>query len=574
MKLFSDFGIKIPVGRSGEVQTTCPQCSQTRKKKNAPCLSVNTDEGVWFCHHCGWSGSLQGGTDRRPDASWWRPKEYRKIEFKPKTPEGMVYEWFEKRGISRATVDRSGVSYGMAWMPQAEDYVGTIQFPFKRGEEVVNVKYRDGQKNFRQERDCERVLFGLNDLAEETIIVEGEIDKLSCDEVGLVNSVSVPDGAPSPEAKNYTAKFEFLENCENDIKKVKTWIIAVDNDAPGATLQAELTRRFGPERCKLVVWPDGCKDANETLVKHGPAELRECIKQARPCPVGGVHDVQSLEADIIALYQRGADRGVPIGWANMADILRVRPGEWTVVTGIPGSGKSEWIDATCLKLAEAHGWRFAIFSPENQPLAQHFAKLAEKYIGLPFTPGPVDRMSAKDLLTAAQFLQQHFDFILPGDDDNWGLDNILQLANVLVVRKGIKGLVIDPWNEIEHVRPGGMSEPEYISLALTKVRRWARRHGVHVWLVAHPTKLKKKDDGTYPVPTPYDISGAAHWRNKADYAISVHRPDPSNDISEVYVQKVRFKVMGKLGTARFRWDRVTGRYREVYSEEDGDVRSA
>lgn len=573
-KSFEDFGISISHNASGpEVYTTCPQCSASRRKKNAKCLSVNIDSEVWFCAHCGWAGCLKSGEDRKSNANWWKPKAYRKPVFVPQTPEDRVYGWFAKRGISKPTLDRVGVSYGKAWMPQVEDYVGTIQFPFKRGDEVLNVKYRDGQKNFRQERDCERVLFGLNDLAETTIIVEGEIDKLSLDETGMTNSVSVPDGAPAPDAKNYTAKFDFLESCEKDIEIVKTWVVAVDSDAPGATLQEELVRRFGADRCKIVMWPDGCKDANEVLTTHGKDKLRECIAQAKPCPISGIYDVLSMEAQIVSLFKQGADRGVDIGWGNMRDMLRVRPGEWTVVTGIPGSGKSEWLDATVLNLANKHGWRFGIFSPENQPLAQHFAKLAEKHIGLPFFEGPTERMNPEDLHRAAVFAQEHFHFILPGEEDGWGLDDVLGLASVLVTRQGIRGLVIDPWNEIEHVRPASMTEPEYISLALTKIRRWARKHGVHVWLVAHPTKLRKNDDGTYPVPTPYDISGAAHWRNKADYAIAVHRPDQRQNLSEVHVQKVRFKSIGRLGVARFTWDKVTGRYTEVYdvqSDEGND----
>lgn len=572
-KSFEDFGISISHNASGpEVYTTCPQCSASRRKKNAKCLSVNIDSEVWFCAHCGWAGCLKSGEDRKANANWWKPKAYRKPVFVPQTPEDRVYGWFAKRGISKPTLDRVGVSYGKAWMPQVEDYVGTIQFPFKRGGEVINVKYRDGQKNFRQERDCERVLFGLDDLAETTIIVEGEIDKLSLDEAGLTNSVSVPDGAPAPDAKNYASKFDFIENCEKDMEVVKTWIIAVDSDAPGATLQEELVRRLGSERCKLVVWPEDCKDANEVLTKHGKNKLLECISQAKPCPISGIYDVLSLEAQIVSLYRQGADRGVDIGWRNMRDMLRVRPGEWSVVTGIPGSGKSEWLDATILNLAQKHGWRFGIFSPENQPLAQHFAKLAEKYIGLPFFDGPTPRMEPEDMHRAAVFTQEHFHFILPGEEDGWGLDDVLGLASALVTRQGIRGLVIDPWNEIEHVRPGSMTEPEYISLALTKVRRWARKHGVHVWLVAHPTKLRKNDDGSYPVPTPYDISGAAHWRNKADYAIAVHRPDQRQNMSEVHVQKVRFKSLGRLGVARFTWDKVTGRYTEVYDvQRDEDV---
>jgi putative DNA primase/helicase len=59
-----DYGIEVPPGASGEIKTTCPQCSHTRRKKRDRCLSVNVDSGVWFCWHCGWRGGLKEGARR------------------------------------------------------------------------------------------------------------------------------------------------------------------------------------------------------------------------------------------------------------------------------------------------------------------------------------------------------------------------------------------------------------------------------------------------------------------------------------------------------------------------------
>lgn len=53
-------------------------------------------------------------------------------------------------------------------------------------------------------------------------------------------------------------------------------------------------------------------------------------------------------------------------------------------------------------------------------------------------------------------------------------------------RFGIRGLVIDPYNELDHQRPTYMTETEYVSQMLTKIKRFAQYHEVHVWLVAHP----------------------------------------------------------------------------------------
>jgi twinkle protein len=89
---------------------------------------------------------------------------------------------------------------------------------------------------------------------------------------------------------------------------------------------------------------------------------------------------------------------------------------------------------------------------------------------------------------------------------------------------------------------------------------------VHVWIVAHPTKLQKDQKGEYPVPTPYDISGSAHWRNKADNCLAVYRRfDPHHEPPvEVHVQKVRFREVGKIGLAELRYEKVNGNYREIF----------
>lgn len=548
---WAEHGIEIPAGASGEVDTTCPECSPTRRKKSERCLSVNVDEGVWTCHHCGWAGSLS----RKREKVYKRP-----APVCADLPQ-KVLEWFKSRGISQATLARNRIGAGKVFMPQAGEEVSAIHFPYYRGEDLINVKHRDGKKNFRMEAGAERILYGLNDLSNTTIIVEGEMDKLSMEEAGFKNCVSVPDGAPSPNTKNYASKFSFFDE---SAKAVEEWIIAVDGDEPGKRLEEELARRFGREKCRRVVWPEGCKDANDVLVKHGSLKLTELVENAQPYPINGVFSVADVQDRIISLYENGWDRGVGTGWDNLTHFYRVRPGSWTVVTGIPGSGKSNWLDNLMVNIGKAHGWVFALFSPENQPIEDHIARIMQIYANRPFHEGPTLRMEESLRDQALRWVDEHFLWILPDDDAEWTLDAVLERAAVLVYRKGIRGLVIDPWNELEHVRPGGMSETEHISRSLKRIRVFARRYGVHVWVIAHPAKLYRDKEGNYPVPTPYDISGSAHWRNKADCAVCVWRDmgDYSKPV-EVHVQKIRFKQDGQIGSVELDYDRVTGAYKQL-----------
>ena len=243
MKTFEDYGIRLN-RQHGQTKTTCPQCSSMRKKPKDPCLSVNIDEGAWNCHNCGWAGGLGHKQDGF-------------AQFKTKVVISMpstdlpdkVVEWFAGRGITKEVIIANKIGYEKTWMPAADGEVMAITFPyFKRGE-VVNIKYRDGKKNFKQVKDGEKVFYGMDGFTgTEAIIVEGEMDKLSLDTVGFKTALSVPDGAPAPSTKNYETKFSYLDSCADLIEPLTKIIIAVDNDEAGKTLEAELVRRVGPER--------------------------------------------------------------------------------------------------------------------------------------------------------------------------------------------------------------------------------------------------------------------------------------------------------------------------------------
>jgi twinkle protein len=564
MKGFSDFGIDLG-GRTGEeVKTVCPQCSHTRKKRSYPCLNVNTVKQVWHCHHCGWSGGLSKGVINRSAPPSRR--EYPRPEFRPTALTEKAMEFFDKRGITTDVLIRNRISMERVWMPQIEEEATAIAFPYYKAGEVVNVKYRDNAKNFRQVAGAQKVLYKYDDIQDTTIIVEGEMDALSCEVAGFLNAVSVPDGAPSPDAKHFENKFEFLD--DERLDAVKTFVLAVDKDRPGERLEDELARRLGRDKCLRVTWPEGCKDANEVLITHGAQVLRECIEDARPFPVEGIFSMGDIEDDLNSMLEYGMIQGEPTGWDSVDGLYTPAPGQWTLVTGIPSMGKSEWLDALAVNIAEIAGWSFGVCSPENQPISWHAAKLIEKRMGERLVAGRVD---AKRFTEAKAWMNQHFHFIMPEEPT---LDSVLSKAKVLVRRAGMKGLIIDPYNELDHARrKDGVSETEYVSSFLTQLRKFARENSIHVWLVAHPAKLMKDNKGVYPVPDGYTVSGSAHFYNKADNIIAVHR-DTSNPAAatEIHVQKIRSRWLGKRGTAYLQWRPECGRFKEflgAYSPPTG-----
>ena len=277
---------------------------------------------------------------------------------------------------------------------------------------------------------------------------------------------------------------------------------------------------------------------------------------------------RTVREGLLELWDHGMPSGDRTGWPSLDKHYTVASGQMSIVTGWPSSGKSEWLDALLVNLAR-QGWKFAMFSPENQPVRLHVAKMLEKWSGKPFAAGPSERIARDEIAEYADELAEHFAYmevesgaISPESVLLAGLDYL----NHFAAGDTHRGLVIDPWNELEHWRPQGLSETEYISKTLSLIRNFARTNGVHVWIVAHPQKLRRDDGGKLPVPTPDAISGSAHFWNKADCAITVYRDlaNPESQDVEIHVQKVRFKHIGRAGMVRLKWDRVSGRYHESF----------
>ena len=311
------------------------------------------------------------------------------------------------------------------------------------------------------------------------------------------------------------------------------------------------------------------KDANEVLTRDGPEKVRLFYENAEPLPIRGLLRFHEYYDEIIKHYflELRDGQGVSTGWSVLDKYYRVVPGELTIVTGVPNSGKSEWIDALLCNLTELHGWTFALCSMEKR-VTDHMRQLAEKYIGLPFFDLPyasgVNRMSQENLDVAIDWVDGRFHLIRFEDDALPSVDWVLGIAKAAVYRYGIRGLVIDPYNELDHQRPASMSETEYVSQMLTKVKRFAQTAGVHVWFVAHPRQLR---DWKGQAPNLYDISGSAHFINKADNGIVIHRvkdpDDPNTRQVEVLVRKVRNKAAGMIGECRLEYERVNGRYLDL-----------
>lgn len=276
---------------------------------------------------------------------------------------------------------------------------------------------------------------------------------------------------------------------------------------------------------------------------------------------GKIVQVKDIQENVRQYYKDGYQNvGVTVSqnWPVFNKHFRIAKKILNVYTGIPGHGKSEFMDAIMVNLAQEKGWKWAVFSPENFPWELYIQKLSEKLLGKRF----FGETKENELEYAIQWLNEHF-FMLELDEDNLKIEALLALNVEVVTKFGVDGIVWDPWNEIDLDLKGGENETSYIGRMLGKIRRHARRHDYSMNLVAHPTKVPKDlKTGKYMVPRLYDISGSGNWYNKTDNGITVYR-NFDTGIIDIHVQKIKFKVHGKVGKVSFNYDNASGRFLEV-----------
>ena len=535
----------------GKKQGICPVCSHDRKPKNqkAKCASYDWERGLGTCHNC--NTSFQLHTYQRKGASekvYVRPVGPPSSTEHPEFLSDKVIEWFKTRGIKAQTLIDLEVSEGSEWMPQTGKTENTIKFNYFMGDQLINIKYRDGRKNFKLYKGAEKVFYNINSIVgyDTCVITEGEMDVLAFHEAGIPNAISVPNGA-TLNSNN----LDYLDNCIDYFEDKEKIILAVDSDEAGQALQSELVRRLGAEVCYLVSFDD-CKDANEYLVKHGREKLQERVQSARPVPLENVTTFKDIEDEVTDFVRNGFKKGFQVGLENFDEIFSTYTGQFITVTGIPSSGKSDFVDQMVVGYNRNYGWKTAFASPENQPTYLHAHKLMRKtWEGMP-TAADIHGDKWNQIADHCNTNYFHIDM------ERYTLESVLKKGAELVKRKGIKCLVIDPFNKVRDVDCKTEDVNRYTMEYLTKIEIFAKKFDVLVFIVAHPTKMYKDKDGKIEEPTMYNIKGGGEWYDASYHGILVHRDYEAKTV-KAKILKVKFQNLGENGAeAHFKWEPKSG----------------
>lgn len=276
----------------------------------------------------------------------------------------------------------------------------------------------------------------------------------------------------------------------------------------------------------------------------------------------GIVHVGQFADDLWTLWDKGPQsEGVDTGWPTVDQKWRPAPGQLVIVAGIPGHGKSAWLDALAVNVSSLHGWRHVMWSPESMPFQQHASRLIARQAGRPY-----DRLDSEQLIRGEAWAREHFAWIDPDVHDTPAA--ILAQVRAEHDRRPVNAFYIDPWTEIDHSRERNLREDEFLSRELTRIRRFARRHGLVAFVAVHPKQMEpSRMTGVWPVPTAGDLAGGATWNKKADALLVVWRDETGKEqrsiLTELHVRKIRRNgVDGQMGSkVTLEFEIATGRYR-------------
>lgn len=523
-----------------DIKVRCPECSDARKNRMDPCVSIRPMDGVANCKNCGAVFLI-----RKERTQYVKAKS----EPKPMRPSNLTklsragLDFFRNRRISQEAINECKVIENPSR--------NSVGFPYLMDGVPVNFKYRNIEtKQFSQEFGGYHVLWNYDNAMKHNnlIITEGEMDAMSFASAGISYAVSLDSGAPNPEDRSVEKKFECVTNSWPLIEKATMIYIATDNDQNGKIAEKELIRRIGSEKCKIIDFGQ-YKDANEYLMYEGPEALAGLIDSASDPKVDGIFQAKEFYLQVMDLYTNGLAKGTTTYMPTIDEAWKWRMGEVNLWTGYNNEGKSKLLRYLEMMKAKFDGWKSALFIPEDMPQAEWFEDMCHMYIGKPLDPEAHVRASVDEVNEAMSFLNDHFYVVYP--EKRFTLESLFEKFRYLIRRHGVRIIDIDPYNTVEHLYEKGMTIDQYVSKFMGDVKRFAVENSVAFNVVAHQNPPDQKNpDGTYPAPRKYKIKNGGTFSDKADNVLAVWRPRRQIDFKDPTVTFISEKIKKQKYTGK------------------------
>ena len=535
---------------SGKEAIRCPKCDDVRTDKRDKSLKIDHNSGIGKCFYCEVLTFRESNLDKQQTKYTYPSQEWKNHT---QLSDKLVKWCWSERMISQNTLNHFGITEEKIYFPQHQANKNAITFNYFEGETLVNKKYRSADKKFTQHSGGKPIFYNINSIIgfDKVYIVEGEFDVLAMYEAGYKNVISLPNGANDND--------DYWINSEKYLKDIKHFVIATDKDDKGIDTRNKISHRLGRFRCTFIDWMG--KDANDDLKS---SQIKESINNEKRFPIGGTFNTFDLLDETLKLYNDGMPKTIfPKNemFKGFENDFSIMMGQLTVVTGIPSHGKSSFVDWYALNIANDYDYKLSIFSPEHNPLGLYNSKYASLTVGKPFFGK--DRMSENELFEYTQWSKEKLYFTTSEESITPDWDWLLEKFKEQMFTFGINMFIIDAWNKV--LMPKGFQGKDGIDQILTRLTSFCIQYNVHVFLVAHPTKMKKHEKtGKYDIPDLYSVSGSSDFRNQTHNGLCVYR-EFGNDVEAGYTMvinlKTKYDFQGKItSSTKFNWNNDNRRF--------------
>ena len=527
----------------------CPLCGDEQKHLKRTDGAFDEEKGVGHCFCCGANFFA---------SKWTYQPQRRQMPRQPEISLGdypsSIMAYLKERGLKPEVMHRLGVGWAELPADTPDGKKTFLAFRFLEHGLVFNVQYKSPDKEFRFEKDCRIAPYNIDAVlgAETVYITEGMMDAAVLVQCGYESVISLPNGCGT--------RMSCFDPYREHFRGVKI-VYAGDTDPKGVEKRLEVARYFADNEFRYVEWAEG-KDANDVLMAGGEDLVRCSIEDfSREVPPQGVVTVVDQMEQLNELIMNGVPRFPGINLHGFSHLVRFEPGRLMVISGSPGAGKSSFADYVMMSLAVQQSWKAAVYSPEKYPMSLHYFELGQILMGREmsrknFPPQAIER--------ALRFLRQNIFHI---SEECTSIEDIIATATQLVRQKGIRTLLIDPFNYIELPVLTGANDTQKISHVLRQIVDFAHQYKVLVILVAHPKKPQTDGGrkGEPQMPSLYDIAGSADFYNKCDYGLILQRQRSDEyakgaTLTWIHVLKIRFRHLGQIGRRAFGYDSTCGRF--------------
>lgn len=576
--------MSLAIGR----EVLCPNCSHRRahQKKTSFKVWANANSRGFSCQNCQIEGFVLSGDQVATPTL----KRYEAVTVDTDLPNEIVNYFRDVRGLPLETLVRFKIGH--------KD--GAISIPYyDEGGKQVGVKYRNlappGPKDRKmwKETGSKSYFYGIQAMPPEAhksslalVLTEGEIDTMTVAFAGIHSALSLPDGVVKDAAQGKKIDVP-MKYCADLISRYDSFILALDGDAASKAAVNEWADRLGRHRCRIVKYPEGCKDMNQVLVKYDKQKVYDVIMNAELPPMEGVMEFSEERDLMLQVRKKGFPVVQGIGFGTPFDtMIRFIKAQMNLFTGIPNHGKTHFVLQVMLRLSITRGWKWAIFTPEQDSPSKINSQevprkmflmqsLVEALVGAPMwddkiyiddrgNMATVTKMSDEKFLQGFDWINDHFKIIDAGDTNT--LVKILEKVDYLKIKYGIDGFLIDPWNKISGSL--GLDNAD-LAKTLIKLDNFCKSREQCMMLCAHPIKMSSRESEKHgkivsipDVPTAGSIKGGGEFYDMIANIFTVYR-EVGEYVSTIYSWKVKHRMLGLPGQqVKFRFNQINGRYED------------